>query len=61
VKEILGGQQRQEQAGFLAFRSHYLFESHFCSPGQGHEKGGVEHGVGYGRRNFWFPSASNFV
>src|SRR5438876_1074278 len=52
VKDILGGQARQEQAGFLAFRSHYLFESHFCTPGQGHEKGGVEHGVGYGRRNF---------
>ena len=55
VKDILGGQARQEQAGFLAFRSHYLFESHFCTPGQGHEKGGVEHGVGYGRRNFLVP------
>lgn len=55
VKEILVGHQRHEQAGFLAFRSHYLFESHFCSPGQGHEKGGVEHGVGYGRRNFLVP------
>jgi transposase len=55
VKEILKGHQREEQAGFLAFRSQYLFESHFCTPGQGHEKGGVEHGVGYGRRNFLVP------
>jgi transposase len=55
VKQILVGHQRQEQAGFLAFRSYYLFESHFCTPGQGHEKGGVEHGVGYGRRNFLVP------
>lgn len=55
VKAILVGHQRQEQAGFVAFRSHYLFESHFCTPGQGHEKGGVEHGVGYARRNFLVP------
>jgi transposase len=55
VKDILTGHQREEQAGFVAFRSHYLFESHFCTPGQGHEKGGVEHGVGYGRRNFLVP------
>lgn len=30
-------------------------DSHFCTPGQGHEKGGVEHGVGFGRRNFMVP------
>jgi transposase len=40
VKTILPGKQREEQAAFLAFRSHYLFASHFCTPGQGHEKGG---------------------
>jgi len=55
VKTILKGSQREEQSGFVAFRSQYLFESHFCTPGQGHEKGGVEHGVGYGRRNFLVP------
>jgi transposase len=55
VKAILKGHRREEQAGFVAFRSYYLFESHFCMPGQGHEKGGVEHGVGYGRRNFLVP------
>jgi transposase len=55
VQKILEGHTRQEQLAFIAFRSHYLFESHFCTPGQGHEKGGVEHGVGFGRRNFMVP------
>ena len=47
--------KRTEQRTFTAFRSHYLFESHFCTPGQGHEKGQVEHGVGFARRNFMVP------
>ena len=55
VKRILEGRNREEQDKFTAFRSHYLFESRFCTPGQGHEKGGVEHGVGFGRRNFLVP------
>jgi transposase len=55
VQKVLEGHTRQEQAAFTAFRSHYLFESHFCMPGQGNEKGGVEHGVGFGRRNFLVP------
>jgi len=55
VQKILEGHTRQEQQAFIAFRSHYLFESRFCTPGQGHEKGGVEHGVGFGRRNFMVP------
>lgn len=55
VQKVLEGHTRQEQQAFIAFRSYYLFESHFCMPGQGHEKGGVEHGVGFGRRNFMVP------
>lgn len=55
VKRILEGRNRQEQEAFIVFRSHYLFDSHFCTPGQGNEKGGVEHGVGFGRRNFMVP------
>jgi transposase len=47
--------QRQEQSAFQALRSHYLFTSHFCTPGQGHEKGQVEHEVGFARRNFLVP------
>ena len=49
------GKRRHEQRHFVALRTHYLFESHFCTPGQAHEKGGVEHGVGYVRRNYLTP------
>lgn len=55
VKRVLEGRNRQEQKSFVAFRSHYLFESRFCSPGAGNEKGQVEDGVGYVRRNFMVP------
>ncbi len=55
VKEVLTGKNRVEQESFVIFRSHYLFESNFCTPGEGHEKGGVESGVGYVRRNFLSP------
>lgn len=55
VQRILEGRNRQEQRKFIVFRSHYLFESRFCTQGQGHEKGRVEDGVGFSRRNFMVP------
>lgn len=55
VYRVLTGKNREEQTGFIQFRSHYLFESHYCTPGMGHQKGGVEHNVGYARRNFLVP------
>jgi transposase len=55
VDRILKGRNRQEQKRFITFRSHYLFESRFCTPGEGHEKGGVEHGVKYVRQNYLVP------
>jgi transposase len=55
VKRVLQGRHRQQQERFILFRSHHLFESHFCAPGAGHEKGRVEEGVGYVRRNFMTP------
>jgi transposase len=55
VKRILEGRNREEQMAFIAFRSHYLFESRFCNPGQGHEKGLTEGLVGYSRRNWLVP------
>jgi transposase len=55
VKRVLEGRNREEQTTFTRFRSHYLFDSRFCTPGQGHEKGGVESDVGYSRRNFLVP------
>ena len=51
VTRVLLGREREVNPRFIAFRSHYLFASRFCTPGEGHEKGGVEHGVGYARRN----------
>ena len=38
----------------IAFRSHWGFESEFCTPGEGHEKGGVE-GERQFRRNYLVP------
>lgn len=55
VQRILEGHDREEQAAFVAFRSHYLFESRFCTPQQAHEKGLVEGLVGYARRNWLTP------
>ena len=55
VFRILEGHNREEQRGFQAFRSHYLFDSFFCNPAQGHEKGGIENDVGYIQRNFFSP------
>jgi hypothetical protein len=55
VKKILRGHQRQETTRFIAFRSHWQFEAAFCTPAQGHEKGGVEGEVGYFRRNHLVP------
>lgn len=55
VKEILQGRHRVEQEAFFHFRGYYLFESHFCTPGAGHEKGQVEHSVGFNRRNYLVP------
>jgi transposase len=55
VKRVLRGSQREETARFVAFRSHWRFESEFCTPAEGHEKGGVENEVGRFRRNHWVP------
>jgi len=55
VQRVLSGHARQEQSAFVGLRSHYLFESRFCSPGEAHEKGLIENLVGYARRNFMVP------
>jgi len=55
VRKILRGFRREETLRFLAFRSHWQFEVTFCTPGEGHEKGGVEGEAGYFRRNHWVP------
>lgn len=55
VKRILRGSRREETARFVAFRSHWQFQSEFCNPAEAHEKGGVENEVGTFRRNHWVP------
>ena len=55
VKKILRGYRREETARFIALRSHWRFDSEFCTPAEGHEKGGVEGEAGYFRRNHWVP------
>lgn len=55
VRKILEGHTRQEQEAFIQLRAYYLFNSHFCTPGEAHEKGQVENLVGYVRRNALVP------
>jgi len=55
VKKILRGQRREETERFIAFRSHWGFQSDFCNPARGNEKGGVEGEQGYFRRNHLVP------
>ena len=55
VRKILRGHRREETVRFVAFRSHWRFAAEFCTPGEGHEKGGVEGEVGYFRRNHLVP------
>lgn len=55
VTRVFRGRRREETRRFIAFRSHWRFASEFCTPGAGHEKGGVEGEVGAFRRNHWVP------
>lgn len=40
---------------FLKFATHYGFETVFCNPNSGNEKGNVENKVGYFRNNIFIP------
>jgi transposase len=55
VTKILKDGGRNLTDGFLRFQAHYRFESTFCNPEAGHEKGNVESKVGYHRRNLLVP------
>jgi transposase len=54
VAKIIG-RERDLTREFLRLQSHYLFSFRFCRVAHGNEKGVVEGGVGYGRRNFMVP------
>src|SRR6201995_5221323 len=55
VRKILRGYRREETVRFMPFRSHWRFADEFCTPGEGHEKGGIEGEGGYFRRNHLAP------
>ena len=55
VKKILRGRQRVETERILSFRSHWRYQSEYCNPASGNEKGGVEGELGWFRRNFLVP------
>jgi transposase len=55
VKKILRGYQRIETDRMIAFRSHWGFQSEYCNPASGNEKGGVEGELGWFRRNHLVP------
>jgi len=55
VAKVLKGRGRIEQDSFIHFRSHYVFQSSFCTPGRGNEKGSVEGNIGFTRRNWFVP------
>ncbi len=57
VSRVLFGRTRTESSRWVAFRSHYGFESFYCKPGVegAHEKGGVEGEGGRFRRNHLVP------
>jgi hypothetical protein len=55
VAKIIGPRERELTRGFLALRSHYLFDTHFCLVRRANEKGVVEGIVRYARSNFLVP------
>ena len=55
VRKVLTGRRRIESNRFVLLRSHFGFEAVFCGVGKGHEKGGVESGVGRFRRTHLVP------
>lgn len=55
VKKILRGRQRVETDRMIGFRSHWGFQSAYCNPAKGNEKGGVEGELGWFRRNYLTP------
>ncbi len=55
VTRFTGPNERHLNQEFLRLQSHFAFAAHFCNVRQAHEKGHVEGGVGYVRRNFLVP------
>jgi transposase len=58
VVKILEGSEREEHQRFSSLRAHYLFNSLFCRPAKGNEKGSVESLVKYVRSRALVPVPS---
>ena len=52
VKKVLRGKNRQETDGMLYFKNYYSFETEYCAPGKGNEKGSVEKAVDFFKRRY---------
>jgi transposase len=55
IAQKVRSENRDAEGDFIAFRSHYLFESHFAMPRHPQEQGRIESLVGYMRRNYFVP------
>ena len=55
VVKLTGPHERQLTREFLRLQAHFTFAAHFCRVRRAQEKGHVENGVGYVRRNFLVP------
>lgn len=55
VRRVLKGRSRDVHAGFEVFQAHHGFETEFCRPGRGNEKGGVENAVKFARHEVLSP------
>jgi transposase len=55
VLKLTGPHERRLTREFLRLQAHFAFAAHFCRVRQAQEKGHVENGVGYVRRNFLVP------
>ena len=53
VDKVGRGKQRQVNARFRAMASHFMFETDFCNPAAGWEKGQVEKNVRDARHRIW--------
>lgn len=57
VAQVGKGKNRTLTKEFRELKGYYNFDTNFCQPGEvgAHEKGGVESGVGFARRNWLVP------
>jgi transposase len=55
VQAMLKGNKREENAHFVSFKNAWLFESRFCNPASGNEKGRVENMIKFAERNLFTP------